>query len=294
MPVDGSVTLPDGRVVPVWEGGEPAGAPVLFLSGTPSGRLQAQQLQEAAARHGVRLISFDRPGYGAAPMTSPGLGSVGVDSVRIRRLLGIDAWAVAGIAGGGPYAVAAAAVDRAVTRVAVVAGIGPWITLDGPDEVEAPLLALAERGELIAALRGFRERGAAELGELLRLPDGQLVDAYFAGVPAEDLAWLDAVARRRWALDARDALATYDGYARDNLSWAHHWDISLAEVRAPALLVYGEDDHVCPPRHGEWYAAGLAHAQLRVVPGAGHGRTCFGQWDTVLPWLTADARGSVR
>jgi len=58
------VTVPDDRVLNVWEGGDPDGVAVVFRHGTPSGRLQAVLGAEAARRQGARLVSFNRPGYG--------------------------------------------------------------------------------------------------------------------------------------------------------------------------------------------------------------------------------------
>lgn len=286
--VDATVILPDRRAVPLWEGGDPEGWPVLFHSGTPSGRLQALQAHEAAAAAGVRLISFNRPGYGSAPTVPPGLASVGVDGRLMREMLGIKAWAVVGISGGGPYAVATSAADPAgVMRAMVVAGIGPWTLLEGPQpsEEERPFHEMAGRGETDAAWAGLSEIAVQWADGLTEKSEAEIIDAYFDGAPPSDLGWLDATARGRWTLDARDALQRHDGEVRDNLSWSGLWDIDPADVTCPVSLVYGEIDPVCPLQHGEWYAAHLPRATLHVRDGAAHGTTCFTGWADYFAWL---------
>jgi pimeloyl-ACP methyl ester carboxylesterase len=286
--VDTSVILPDRRAVPLWEGGDPEGWPVLFHSGTPSGRLQGLQVHEAAAAAAVRLISFNRPGYGSAPTVPVGLASVGVDGRVVRELLGIPAWSVVGISGGGPYAVASAAADPGgVLRAMVVAGVGPWTLFVGrqPFEDERPFHQMAGRGQIDAAWAGMSQVFGRWADGLLDKSDAEIIDAYFEGAPPSDLEWLDAAARGRWTLDARDALQRYDGAVRDQLSWSGLWDIDLADVTCPVSLIYGEIDPVCSLHHGEWYASHLLRATLQVRDGAAHGMTCFTGWADYFAWL---------
>jgi len=286
---DTIVTLRDDRVVPVWLGGDPEGAPVLFHSATPSGRYQAMQMHEAAYGAGVRLISFDRPGYGTAPTTPPGLASVGLDARTVRGALGIREWAVAGISGGGPYAIATAAAEPDhVSRAMVLGGVGPWAEIDpgAGDPEELRLVRQAWGGDLDGALEGFAGYAAQAFDGLLERSDAEIVEVYFAGSEPRDLGWLDATARERWAFDARDALAGYDGYVRDNLSWPGRWDVDLAAVRCPVALVYGDRDRSCPPAYGEWYARQLPTATMTVREGAGHGTICFTDWSAHFAWLT--------
>ncbi|WP_425550811.1 alpha/beta fold hydrolase [Actinoallomurus liliacearum] len=44
----------------------------------------------------------------------------------------------------------------------------------------------------------------------------------------------------------------------------------LPEVRCPVLLLVGEHDTRTPRSHAERIAAGLAHADIQEIPGAGH------------------------
>jgi pimeloyl-ACP methyl ester carboxylesterase len=63
---DRQVSAPDGRTLMVQEGGDPTGRPVLRHGGSPNSRLLYGPHVRHAAEHGIRLISYDRPGYGGS------------------------------------------------------------------------------------------------------------------------------------------------------------------------------------------------------------------------------------
>ncbi|BFU47410.1 alpha/beta hydrolase [Krasilnikovia sp. MM14-A1004] len=280
--------MADGRQVPVREDGDLDGAPVLFHHGTPASRHAAALVDAPARRAGIRLLCFNRPGYGDVPTSPPSLASVGVDTIHIADALGIERFAAAGISGGGPYALATAlASPHRVTQVAVVAGIGPWriINPDDPNDPERQLLSLADAGQLDAALAGFRAELAAETGDLLTLDDKAMIDAYLDGAPPDDLRWLDQDKRLLWAVDLREALNSTDGYARDNVAWGGRWDIDISAIGCPVRLYYGDQDRLVPATHGRWLAERIPHATLVEYPGCGHGTTSFGFWDAIFAAL---------
>jgi pimeloyl-ACP methyl ester carboxylesterase len=282
------IKLPDGRVLDVWEGGRPDGVPVVFHHGTPSSRLQAVLGAEAAERNGVRLVAFSRPGYGRSTDSPPSLASVGQDTLHVADALGIAAFAVLGISGGGPYALATAlAAPERVRAVGVAASIGPWRLIEPPDEEdpELPLLALADSGDVSGALAGFRAQGAVAFERLLGLADDAMIEEFFRDAPAADIGWLDADAKRRWAADLREALLTYDGYARDNVAWGAEWDIDPTQLRMATWIWHGDQDRMVPSSHGRWLAQRVPHATLVIRSGRGHGGAIFEHWDDMLATL---------
>lgn len=276
------------RVLETWEGGEPDGVPVVFHHGTPSGRLQAVLGEEAARRQGVRLVSFSRPGYGRSTDTAPSLASVGADTLHVADALSLESFAVLGVSGGGPYALATALADPGRVRaVGLAAAVGPWRLIDQADanDPDRKILALADRGDVAGALEGFRRQGAVAFDRMLRLPDDAMIEEFFAGAPAGDLGWLDAATKRLWAADMRDALQTYDGYARDNVAWGAAWDIDVTAVAVPTWIWQGDRDRMVPPPHGRWLAERIPGATLVVRPGKGHGGSVFEHWDDMLATL---------
>jgi pimeloyl-ACP methyl ester carboxylesterase len=61
-----SVTTSDGRTLTVREGGDRDGVAMLVHAGTPGSRLLYPPHVQAAQKAGVRLFSYDRPGYGGS------------------------------------------------------------------------------------------------------------------------------------------------------------------------------------------------------------------------------------
>jgi pimeloyl-ACP methyl ester carboxylesterase len=289
------VTLPDHRIVEVWEGGSPTGKPVVYHHGSPSCRLQAALGDASARLHDVRLISFSRPGYGRSTNTPPSLASVGRDTILVADALGVEKFAVLGASGGGPYAIATGLADPdRVRAVGVVAGVGPWRLIEPPndDDPDLPLLALADTGDVTGALDGFRRLGAQEYDALLAMDEDAMLDELLRNAPRDDLGWLDQHARVCWAADMREALTTYDGYARDNVSWGGAWDIDPSRLTVPTWLWYGDLDRMVPVSHGHWLAERIARSTLIVRPGDGHGSTVFGHWSDMLAtlWVPKDRR----
>src|SRR5947209_6385322 len=134
VPVDTQVTTPDGRVLQVRESGDLAGRPVVVHSGTPGSRLQYVRDVERAERQRVRMISYDRPGYGGSErLAGREVAHCAQDVRAIADALGIDRLGVWGISGGGPHAIACAALlPDLVPAVAVLASVAPW-DADGLD-----------------------------------------------------------------------------------------------------------------------------------------------------------------
>jgi pimeloyl-ACP methyl ester carboxylesterase len=202
--------------------------------------------------------------------------------------LGVGEFAVLGASGGGPYALATGLADPdRVCAVGMAAGIGPWRLIDPPDEADPdrPLLALADIGDVEGALEGFRAQGSVAYSRMLELADEAMVDEFFQDIPEQHTGWLDAAAKRRWAADLRDALQSFDGYARDNVAWGADWDIDAASLEVPCWLWYGELDRMVAPSHGHWLAERIADSRLVIRPSKGHGGTIFEYWDDMLATL---------
>ena len=128
------VRLSDGRQVAVQESGKPSGHPVFLMHGTPGSRVGPLPRSFVLHGLGVRLITFDRPGYGRSDrLESRLVADVAPDVEAIADALGIDQFAVLGRSGGGPHALACAALlPHRVTRAGVLVSLAPWAA-DGLD-----------------------------------------------------------------------------------------------------------------------------------------------------------------
>lgn len=123
-----SVEGPGGRTLTVREAGDPAGVPVLIHHGTPSSSLLYEPHVRDAEEHGVRLVSYDRPGYGGSTR-DPGrsVADCAADVAAICDALGIGRICTWGISGGGPHALATAALlPERVAAAAALASVAPF------------------------------------------------------------------------------------------------------------------------------------------------------------------------
>jgi pimeloyl-ACP methyl ester carboxylesterase len=289
-----SRVLPTGRLVEFWDGGDPAGRPVLIHSGTPDPREAGRLSHRLGLSAGLRLICLNRPGYGGTTPADPSLAIVGRDAAGLAVELGLDEYGVVGMSGGGPFAVATAVVDPTHVRaVGVVAGMGPWRVLDDPSEdsenVERAegriLLAQADAGDLAGARAGFVAEAVRDFGGLADLDDEARVAAFMGGYESprlKDPEFCDIVAD-----EIRVVLESFHGYAFDSLAWGGPWDVDPSDVRAATTLWYGADDDVCPPRYGQWLADRIAGSKMVVFPGADHMEAITGHKPEVFAALLA-------
>jgi pimeloyl-ACP methyl ester carboxylesterase len=265
----------DGRVMRVRDAGDPDGAVVMYFHGTPSSRLDICFGDSIAAGRGVRLVSFDRPGYGGSAAAPFGLASIATDAHAIADELGIARFATLGWSGGGPFALAAASVGASrVIRAGVAAGAGPdqevpgaLERLDSNDRAALGLLL----ADPVAAAPAFAA-GLEPLVELSRVAgNAELLAAFEDLMSARDKELLgDPRFTAALADTVRESLRQgSSGYAWDNVSIGT-WDIDLSAIRCPVLLWHGSDDQSNPPVNARWLAEHLLRAQLVMLDGEGH------------------------
>ncbi|MGH2633431.1 MAG: alpha/beta fold hydrolase [Tepidiformaceae bacterium] len=260
--------LGDGRLLGYTEYGDPGGAPVVYFHGWPGSRLEAAPWDPAAKAGHVRLIAFDRPGYGLSDF-QPGrtISDWPADVAECADMLGLGDFAVAGYSGGGPYALACGlSLASRVTRVAVVSS-----PVDVPS---AALLAGMSRGN--RTITAFARR----CPWALPVPLGALalVVRHFpglttGGIPKADRALFETVPGLRAALlgSQREAFRHgVKGAAEDGALLVRPWALCLPDIRTRVLLWHGEADTSVPPAMGEYLAAQLPNCTAQFVPGAGH------------------------
>src|SRR5579884_3024848 len=98
-----------GTHIRVREAGDLDGAPLIHFHGTPGCRLELAFADEIMEASGVHIVAFDRPGYGGSPQTPFSLTSVANLAVQVADRLGFDQFRTTGWSGGGPFALATAA-----------------------------------------------------------------------------------------------------------------------------------------------------------------------------------------
>jgi pimeloyl-ACP methyl ester carboxylesterase len=278
-----------GRVLRVRDAGAPGGTVVIYFHGTPGSRLDVSFGDQDAAERGVRLVSFDRPGYGGSTPAPFGLASVAADAHAVADALGVDRFATLGMSGGGPGALAAATLpgDR-VLRAGVASGAGPFQlvpgALDGIDDDERAAVALISDDPAAAA--AALGAGFEPLAVLASDPGGPGVASAFADLlsPRDRELLQEESLASAFAGTMREALRQgTSGGGWDNVSWIGPWEVDLSAIRCPVLLWYGTDDRFAPPAHGRWLAENVPHARLAMREGEGH----FGIYEHLGEMLTA-------
>jgi pimeloyl-ACP methyl ester carboxylesterase len=279
----------DGREVEYVEVGDPGGQPVVHLHGTPGTAGSVALLEDAARRNGVRLLAVSRPGYGRSTTTPPGLESVARDVGELASGLGVEQFAVLGVSGGGPFALAtAAAMPARVRRVLIAAGLGPVHLLAPqhlePDDVRA--LELLGAGDVDGAVALVTAEARRDFDAWRQLPDDEFKKA-LSGIAPPSEHYFDTRPDEHavFVADFRRGIERYDGFVRDNLSWLGPWDFDLADVVAPVLLCYGDADAMAPATNGEWLSERLPMATLSIQHDAGHGDVCFGSGEHLFAAL---------
>jgi len=225
--------------------GDPAGTPAVSLGGSPSTRWKRPDAVRAIEESGLCLLVPDRPGYGGSTR-QPGrtVADVVTDVQALADANNWDRFAVTGGSGGGPHALACAALlaDR-VTRCAVSAGIAPPI-VDGPEPTEDEADPRRNRTSWLAA------RGEEHIRPLFEEAARSIMAAVEAGGPEIPPDPHSPAPPAPPARDDPNAMArltatfvtSHDGWVDDNLAFATDWGFSLADVRVPTSIWFGSAD----------------------------------------------------
>jgi pimeloyl-ACP methyl ester carboxylesterase len=297
MVTEADIHLPDGRNLHVYDtredendiredgndgGRDDSASPVavLWLHGSPNIGSPPEPLFAAAAANGLRWISYDRPGYGGSSAhDGRTVASAAADVAAIADALGISRLVVLGHSGGGPHALACAALlpDRVIAAASVSAP-APF-DADGLDWFAGWSDGIAAENRAAAAGRAALEahEAAAEPEEMRAF----FTEADIAAL-GDSWSWLAGVAGQ--AMEQGN-----EGYFEDTLAAVRPWGFAPAAITVPVLVMHGADDKMVPRAHAEWLASHCPGAQLRVIPAAGH-ITVLDSAPAALAWLAGRTR----
>lgn len=273
-----TTTTPDGRVIAFAVWGDPSGFPVLTLHGTPGSRLQRWPNEDIYRKLGVRLVTHDRAGYGRSERRRGRSVSDEVDDVvALADFLGFERFGVSGGSGGGPHALACAALlpDR-VVRATCVVGIAPlgpsglerdaWLAGMDPENVKE--FGWASAGEEVLTSELEREH-AAMVQRVAADPTTVLGDFELS---ESDRAQLTRPEIRQIIREStpEQALNGVWGWVDDDLAFIRGWGFEVPEIVVPVLVWYGTTDVLVPPTHGDWLAANVPGCVVKTDDVAGH------------------------
>ncbi len=270
------VELSGGRLLEVLEGGDPAGPCLVLFDGQPSAAVASREMDHAARGAGLRLLTFSRPGYGAStPRGELGVPQVRddvADTVELLDLLGIGEFLTLGWSGGGPRALACAALLPGRCGAATsLAGVAPY---EAEDLDWSAGMAPENVAEYAAAAAG-REAYGAYLTEsflpVLEADADELSAALGELVPPVDRATLEAGYAEHLARSFQHAAAQgVVGCREDGLALVAPWGVDLATITVPVAIWQGSEDAMVPVAHGRWLASHVPGAVAHLVDGEGH------------------------
>ena len=252
----------------------PTGARALVMHhGTPGVAMVLEPVAEAAARHGMRFVTHSRPGYRDSSRY-PGrrVADVTDDVAALLDAVGADDFVTLGWSGGGPHALACAALlpDRC-RAAAIVAGVAPYGAegldwLDGMGEENVAEFGAAATST--EALDRFLAEASAGLKDVQ--PD-DIIAAFGDLLSTADQTALRDGLSDYLAESCRAAVSHgYDGWRDDDLAFLADWGVDLAGIQVPVSIWQGDQDRMVPRDHGRWLGDHVAGATTHLVPGEGH------------------------
>ena len=271
------ITVPaaGGRVLEVLVDGPDDAMPLVFHTATPGGLVWYGPLADAASARGLRTVLYSRPGYGGStPQPGRLVADAAADVEKILERIGADEFVTAGWSGGGPHALACAALlPVRCLAAATIAGVAPsdspgldWMGGMAEENLEEFRAALAGEAELTS----FLDAAAVVLGAISA---AGVADGLGGLVSEADKAALTAEFADYLAASLRAAVtAGIDGWRDDDLAFTRDWGLSLEALghATPVAIWQGDQDRMVPGTHGAWLAANIPLARARMRPGEGH------------------------
>jgi len=290
------VTVAGGRTLEVHVSGPQWGTPVLFHHGTPFAAAPWPAATEAATRHGLRWVTWSRPGY-ATSERLPGrtIADAAADAEAILTDMGHGSFYTLGWSLGGPCALACAATMGDRCLAAATIGSPAPRSAEGVDRstgwapglletLEAASVGLPELRRIVEARSqllhcGPRSHAEGEAAE----PMTELAAVFGAPLASADVAAMVGGAGGP-LLDAlrKGVGAGLDGWCDDLVALADDWMVDLSTIVTPTAVWHGADDPWVPMANGSWLTGRIPRARWRQLAGEGHASPLLRLLDAVL------------
>jgi pimeloyl-ACP methyl ester carboxylesterase len=205
----------------------------------------------------------------------------------IADALGIEKMAVWGYSGGGPHALACAALlPEIVSAVATLASVAPygaegldWYAGMGEDNVEGFKLLMEDPQAARLKMAEERVQGLQATPETLAEGWASLVSAADAAVLSGELASF-LVDSLKEGLSAGDA-----GWWDDGVAEMSPWGFDLGAIALPVQLWHGAEDRFVPVQHGRWLSERIPGVEAHLTEEDGHLTLLANRVPEVHDWL---------
>jgi len=262
-----TIKLKDGRMLGYTEYGTPEGKPVFYFHGFPGSRLDwlLSDADDSAAELNARIIAVDRPGMGLSDFKrGRRILDWPDDVIELADALQVDRFAVLGISGGGPYALACAhRIPGRLTTTAIVCGIGPS---EAPGAKDGTAMLLPGKSTLMRKLllmlmaMGFR-----------RNPDRFLSQMKDAVAEPDKLLLAQPEVVQTFIYSVREAFRSGTrGASWDAVLYKRPWGYQLQDISMQIHLWHGELDTQVPVSVGQYVANAVPNCRAKFLPDEGH------------------------
>lgn len=265
--------LSDGRRIQFLDSGAKHGKVLVAHHGTPSESGIWQIWDQTASQLGVRLVSVTRPGYGESD-TRPGrkVSDIVSDVGQLLDYLDVDSFMTLGWSGGGPHALACAALLKDRCRSAgTLAGIAPpgaagLEFLEGMGIENVQEFGAAMKGEA-ALSEWMKTEGAA----YRTITSDSLYAAFGSLLPPIDQKALTGELAGALAETIRLALKNgFQGWIDDDLAFVKPWGFDVQDISVPTVVWQGHLDKMVPITHGRWLSERIKKCVARLGSDDGH------------------------
>lgn len=254
------------------EYGESDGAPVFLFHGLPGSRLSWGLLPGKPFPPGLRLVAPDRPGYGRSdPKPGRSLLDWADDATELADALGIEKFAIVGISGGGPGALACAwKIPQRLESVSVVSSVAPPSApgvFEGMSKTNRFFMKLAWHMPWLSTLN------ARFLASVIRKDPERYIDTMkFKMHDVDNLILARREIREMLAKDFAEALRFGAQGMVDDMAANHGspWGFALNEIHITVHFWICELDHSIPPAMGNYLSEAVPNCKATHVPQAGH------------------------
>ncbi len=277
--------LQDGRKLGYAEFGDPDGAPVIALHGTPGSRLMFALADQEARMRNLRIIAPERAGYGLSDAKDfRTLHDASEDIADLADFLDLKKFALIGVSGGGPFAVALAASNpERIKLLALVSPVGP--IADVADRMSAWHRHLFTELALSSFASGSFFWGLK--GLLAVAPHFAYAGLKHHASEADHvLLEREEVRASLYEAITEGLHPGVDGPVQDLQLYCRPWGLDLGKIEVPSIVWQGSDDTIVPAEAAYYLARALPQCSLHVRPGDGH-YWVFGQFGMVLDAVKA-------
>ncbi len=270
---EGSIRLQDDRKLGFAEFGPINGRPLLWFHGTPGARRQiAPEARRLANDQGVRIISVERPGIGlSTPHLYNTLSEFAADIEQLCDALSVKYFGVAGLSGGGPYALACAhRMPERVAAAAILGGVAPSVGSDAAEGWSSTAMRMAS-----PVFRRTHKPLGRMMRSLIRVLEpfaDQAIDLFASTMPPGDQRiFADPELRLMFQEDLiLGSRSNMRAFLLDVVLFGRTWGFPLSDIQVPVHLLYGDADVIVPVEHGHHMAERIPSSTLNIRSGEGH------------------------